>query len=535
MFLDTLVQVGEVQLREDRKRKEEAAATAAAAGAAAEAAPEPAAPEAPAAPGSSKSGMSESIPYLNVQQDLVMRAMHCCYGDTWPSRLGGVAALEVLAMRMPPRWLIRAANHIAKALMAVLRSLPDNAVQEQKDITGVLLMIVRRALNVPDGQAAVGDAPGSSGGKQSARPQSEAGDAMDVDPEEESAPQTGKRGKRAKRGGQQQPARKKQQRQSPPPEEEPSTPKAGGEAPAAAPTDEGIGFDGTRRLQSDLLQTVVSSKSNDAVRAAATQCLQVLADSAHTSVGQMLAQMLSTRYNSLLERRMLPLKSITAQTNYAHSTAFLLRTCPDQLPLTPSLATFVADACTLMEVDDSAIASNVSSTVRGQPPKADMLGKLRIACMEVLVAALNWPAFRSAADDVTHHHWNVGGEATMPIQQLRERIVKVFIRQLGSSQDRVVRLATNGVQVTVMHNLLEKMVLQEGLRPILMDLAMYQRMTVHLLRHVHRLLVRVRLMNRALRGCHDEAIMPQRAHCPCFHRAGSIVRAVQRDAGPEAD
>jgi transformation/transcription domain-associated protein len=109
--------------------------------------------------------------------------------------------------------------------------------------------------------------------------------------------------------------------------------------------------------------------------------------------------------------------------------------------------------------------------------------------MEALVAALSWPAFREAADlEVAQHHWNQPGESAAPVQQLRERIVKVFIRQLGSSHDRVVALATEGVQVTLKHNLLEKPVLQDGLRPILMDLAIWQRMTVHLLRHVHRLL-----------------------------------------------
>jgi hypothetical protein len=395
---------------------------------------------------------------------------------------------------MSHRWLIRAANWITKALMAVLRSLPDNAVQEQHEITNVLLDIVRRALDLP---AAKGEAQAGSCAPASAavRDQADGGEAMEVEPEEESAAQTGKRGKRGKRGGA-QPARKRQQRQSPAAAEEDSPKPAPGSVEpaggdAAVAEDELPTIEGTRRLQTDLLQTVVSSKSNDGVRSAGTQCLQLLAQSAGTSVGAMVGQMLSDRrHGSLLERRMIPLKSIAAQTNYAHSTAFLLRTCPEQLPLTASLATFVADTCTLMELDDSMIASNVLSTVRGQPPKADITGKLRIACMEVLVAALNWPAFRQAEDmEVTQHQYNAAGEGTTPIQQLRERIVKVFIRQLGSLQDRVVALATEGVQITVAQSLLKKEVLQEGLRPILIDLAVYQRMTVHLLRHVHRLLV----------------------------------------------
>lgn len=35
-------------------------------------------------------------------------------------------------------------------------------------------------------------------------------------------------------------------------------------------------------------------------------------------------------------------------------------------------------------------------TVRGQPPRAEVVGKLQVACVEVLVAALGWRAFRWA-------------------------------------------------------------------------------------------------------------------------------------------
>lgn len=494
VFLDTLVEVGEVQLRERKKKKEAEKEVDKEKEKAKEKEKESAEEDDPVNPAvpDPKAKLSDTMPYLNVQQDLVMRAMHCCYGDNWPTRLGGVAALKALASRMPHEWLMRAANYLTKALMAVLRTLPDNAVKEQEDITAILLDIVRRALNLPAESKTTEEQQqqaGQSGGEDDAPTN------MEVEPEEETAAQTGKRGKRTKRGGP-QPARKRQQREedaspsgkdaTPPANAQPGKDGSEGDGPRE---DESMP-DGIRRLQNDLLQAVMSSKSNDAVRAAATQCLQLLAQNAKTSVGAMFSQMLSRQPSSrtLLERRMLPLRSIATQTNYAHSTAFLLRSCPEQLELTPSLATFVADSCTLMELDDQMLGSSV--TVRGQPPKADVITKLQVACMEVLVAALNWPAFRDAKDqNVGNHNWAAPGEVAVPVQHLRDRIMKAFIRRLGSTSERVVALSVEGIETILKHKMLEKNMLQEALRPILMDLAVYQRMTLHLLRHVHRLLV----------------------------------------------
>ena len=530
VFLDTLVEVGHVQIREKHKAAAEK---------------DPPAPvelsEADAKAQTAKQ-IADAEPFLNVQQDLVMRAMHCCFGDGWPCRLGGIAALEALCKRVPQRWLVRAASYIIKALMGVLRSLPDNAAQEQEEITDVLLGIVRRALSLPETALDSFNAnnPTPPGPTETAPEAKET--AMDVEQEPEEEAPTGRRGKRTKRGGA-QPQRKRQQRQSAGEESSPPQPAT---AAAAEPSTPGDGAgpreddpinEAARRLQNDLLGAVVSSKSNDAVRNAGTKCLQMLTRFTGLTVGALIRNMLERQHNpdpatasgshrstttgaggtpqpqgrqgggdprtpgthaknaqqtsrlgSLLERKMLPLRTISTQTNYAHSTAFLLRTCAEQLEFTPSLATFLADCCTIVEQEDSQIAQ--STVVRGQAPKPEVITKLHIACMEVLVAALNWPAFLTAGDvKIAAHPWGQLGESSILGQKLRERMAKVFISKLGSTHDKVVELATTGLKLTVAKNLLEKSVLHEGLRPILMDLAMYQRMTVQLLRHVHRLLV----------------------------------------------
>jgi hypothetical protein len=518
VFLDTLQEVGAVQARERQKA------------AAAE-------NKGDKKGKSDKEDVDEDIadkptapdePYLNIQQDLVMRAMHCCYGDTWPSRLGGIAALEALSKRVPQRWLVRAASYIIKALMGVLRALPDNAAQEQAETTAVLLDIVRRALDLPESavEAFIAEPATTDVG---AIPGSEAAPMeIEQEPEEESAAQTGKRGKRAKRGGAAQPPKKRQQRGGATSAGEEGSPEAAaattptpataGAAAAERSEDDPIN-DAARRLQNDLLGAVVSSKSNDAVRSAGTKCLRLLTHFTGLTVGALMKNMLGrnpsqepsgsgsqktdnprtpataqkpaqqqSRLGSLLERRMLPLRSISTQTNYAHSTAFLLRTCGEQLDFTPSLATFLADCCTIVELEDNVIAAG--ATVRAQPPKPEVTTKLHVACMEVLVAALAWPAFRAGGDvEIKAHPWGPGGDLlTITGLQLRDRMAMSFIRRLGSPHDEIVELATQGLKFTSANDMLEKQVLHEALRPILMDLAVYHRMTVQLLRHVHRLM-----------------------------------------------
>lgn len=550
IFLDTLQEVGAVQAREREKaaatdaEKDDARATKSKADKNAD------------AEGTHKAkSPSQDEPYLNIQQDLVMRAMHCCYGDSWASRLGGIAALEALSKRVPQRWLVRAASYMIKALIGVLRALPDNAAQEQEEITAVLLNIVRRALDLPESaiEAFIAEPKTTDVGTTPVLDGKEAAPMeIEQEPEEESAAQTGKRGKRAKRGGAAQPPRKRQQRGSgasageegSPVEAaaaaaaaaaEAPTPAAGAGPPAVERDDDDPVTDAARRLQNDLLGAVVSSKSNDAVRSAGTKCLRLLTHFTGLTVGALMKNMLGrnpsqepsasgsqsksfagastpengrlsaasdprtpataqkpgqqqSRLGSLLERRMLPLRSISTQTNYAHSTAFLLRTCGEQLEFTSSLATFLADCCTIIELDDTVIATGAA--VRGQAPKPEVTTKLHVACMEVLVAALTWPAFRASGDvELKAHPWGQGGEMlTITGQQLRDRMAMVFIRRLGSPHDEIEDLATQGLKITSANDMLEKQVLHEALRPILMDLAVYHRMTVQLLRHVHRLM-----------------------------------------------
>jgi hypothetical protein len=68
---------------------------------------------------------------------LAERALHCCYSGDWPARFGGIGALQILVPRLPTQSLARMAPVAAKAIFAVLRSLPEGA--NIHDIVGKVL------------------------------------------------------------------------------------------------------------------------------------------------------------------------------------------------------------------------------------------------------------------------------------------------------------------------------------------------------------------------------------------------------------
>jgi hypothetical protein len=81
--------------------------------------------------------------YATVITDLVARAVHSCYGGHWPSRLGGIAALNTLIARLPSTSLPRLAPVAVKAVFAVLRILPEQS-SEERHLSAVLQTVLSR-------------------------------------------------------------------------------------------------------------------------------------------------------------------------------------------------------------------------------------------------------------------------------------------------------------------------------------------------------------------------------------------------------
>ncbi|PSC74456.1 transformation transcription domain-associated -like [Micractinium conductrix] len=303
--------------------------------------------------------------------DLAARAIHCCYGGNWPSRLGGVAALHRLVLRLPAAALPRLAPMAAKALFAVLRILPESAGAEE-DLSGVLMALLQRC------------GPG---------------------------------------------------------EAVPPAAEAGSEIATARST-----------TVSDLLKPIMKA------------------------------------FDSILERRLLPIRSITAQSNHAHSVSFILRTCAPELALRSEPIIYITEACTAMEMSDAAIGATAS--FRGAPVRTEAIVRLRTACLQVLTAAIGWQGFREAEAVPARVDTppDATGDNAINLVKLRERLLKVLIMELGSQHDAIIAVAKKGVLLALEHNMLPKPILQEALRPILTDLAFYNCINLRLLRHLHRLL-----------------------------------------------
>ncbi|KAK9813301.1 hypothetical protein WJX72_012102 [[Myrmecia] bisecta] len=71
------------------------------------------------------------LEYAPVLDHLIPRVLHCCYGESWPVRIGGVAAISVLVRKLPAAALTASMTPIIRALMAVLKHLPEHASGER--------------------------------------------------------------------------------------------------------------------------------------------------------------------------------------------------------------------------------------------------------------------------------------------------------------------------------------------------------------------------------------------------------------------
>ncbi|PRW20721.1 phosphotransferase inositol or phosphatidylinositol kinase [Chlorella sorokiniana] len=245
-----------------------------------------------------------------------------------------------------------------------------------------------------------------------------------------------------------------------------------------------------KQLMEIFVQHMLSSRSSMAVRTAASAGLQAIADGRSCTVATLLKP-ISKALDSILDRRLQPIRSIAAQTNHAHSVAFILRTCSDGLALRPEPVLYIADACAIMEMNDAAIST--SATYRGAPVRTEAIVRLRAACLQVLSAAIGWKAFREsestpANSDAPTAVGEAVADGAVKLGKLREKLLKVLIMELGSTHDVTAEVAKSGVLLALEHNMLPKSILQEALRPILTDLAFYNRIHLRLLRHLHRLL-----------------------------------------------
>ncbi|GMY12228.1 transformation/transcription domain-associated protein-like isoform X1 [Fagus crenata] len=87
---------------------------------------------------------------IPVFEQLLPRLLHCCYGSTWQSQMGGVMGLGALVGKVTVEILCLFEVRIVRGLVYVLKRLPTYASKEQEETSQVLTQVLRVVNNVDE-------------------------------------------------------------------------------------------------------------------------------------------------------------------------------------------------------------------------------------------------------------------------------------------------------------------------------------------------------------------------------------------------
>lgn len=87
---------------------------------------------------------------IPVFEQLLPRLLHCCYGSTWQSQMGGVMGLGALVGKATVDTLCLFQVRAVRALVYVLKRLPQHANKEQEETSQVLTQVLRVVNNVDE-------------------------------------------------------------------------------------------------------------------------------------------------------------------------------------------------------------------------------------------------------------------------------------------------------------------------------------------------------------------------------------------------
>eukprot|EP00252_Welwitschia_mirabilis_P021819 TRINITY_DN5712_c0_g1_i1.p1 TRINITY_DN5712_c0_g1~~TRINITY_DN5712_c0_g1_i1.p1 ORF type:complete len:3567 (+),score=681.06 TRINITY_DN5712_c0_g1_i1:1467-10703(+) len=87
---------------------------------------------------------------IPVFEQLLPRLLHCCYGSTWQAQMGGVMGLGALVGKATVETLCLFQVKVVRALVYVLKRLPQHANKEQEETSQVLTQVLRVVNNVDE-------------------------------------------------------------------------------------------------------------------------------------------------------------------------------------------------------------------------------------------------------------------------------------------------------------------------------------------------------------------------------------------------
>ncbi|KAJ2001784.1 transcription-associated protein 1, partial [Coemansia thaxteri] len=223
------------------------------------------------------------------------------------------------------------------------------------------------------------------------------------------------------------------------------------------------------RLIKSFLALITKELANPSteVREAAKACLDILVDVTRCSVTALL---LPSRDRLLVPIFGKPLRALphNMQIGNIDAITYCLSLDPPFLEINDGLLRLLSEALALADAEDQALV-NHPAQVRSNTMS---LTHLRHVCIRMLTAAMVRPEFADAKNAPT-----------------RARIISVFFKSLYHKSVEVVDAANDGLeQVLRQQQKLPRDLLQTGLRPILLNLSDYKRLTVASLDGLARLL-----------------------------------------------
>ena len=187
---------------------------------------------------------------------------------------------------------------------------------------------------------------------------------------------------------------------------------------------------------------------NKHVRNAARTALVIISEAVGAEVYEIVAPFKSTLLKQVYNK---PLRALpfSIQIAYIDAVTYCMELKHDLVETDDSCNRLLMEALALADANDDTLA-----TKPGEYKTAEQIINLRVACIRILTLALNTPEF------------------SQPQQAaLRGRIISVFFKTLYATSKQVIEAANAGLRgVLSQTNKLPKDLLQNGLRPILMNL-----------------------------------------------------------------
>jgi len=242
----------------------------------------------------------------------------------------------------------------------------------------------------------------------------------------------------------------------------------------------------------ELVHRLAVELSNSAigVRESARKALEHMALLMKQPVGALLLKQRDTILLPLLARRLRALPVLT-QIAHVEAMSYCLKQLGDKADpnahkmqtaveaqgepkephtLGPHLLAFLEEALRIAEGDEMPVVRDRTKMLGMHVRGLSLEVRLRIVCIELLCNAMSLEGLKSQ-----------NGE-------LRNQMIACFFKSLTVRWDEVVSVASEALSHVINTQKLQKELLQSSLRPILLNLADYRKLTVHLLQRLSRLL-----------------------------------------------